>query len=130
MSIMYIAVGITYTAFPGRDEYYAYRCDLNQEIRRITALIKITLYLRTRDLDFLVAFRCARPLSSIIYALISICASVISRGYQSTLLINCRRARARGFMVQKRGVTREYFCTCHPRKCTVASTGHFPFAIY
>jgi len=43
----------------------------------------------------------ARLLSSIIYALISICASVISRGYQSTQLINCSHARTRGFMVQK-----------------------------
>jgi len=45
----------------------------------------------------------ARPLSSIICALISIRASVISPGYQSTQLINCRHARTWGFMVQKCG---------------------------
>lgn len=54
----------------------------------------------------------ARLLSSIIYALISIRASVISRGYQSTQLINCSHARTRGFMVQKCKVmvARECFC--------------------
>lgn len=54
----------------------------------------------------------ARLLSSIIYALISICASVISRGYQSTQLINCSHARTWGFMVQKYKVmvARECFC--------------------
>jgi len=45
----------------------------------------------------------ARSLSSIICALISIRASVISPGYQSTQLINCRHARMWGFMVQKCG---------------------------
>lgn len=54
----------------------------------------------------------ARLLSSIIYALISICASVISRRYQSTQLINCSHARTRGFMVQKCKVMVVRECLC------------------
>lgn len=54
----------------------------------------------------------ARLLSSIIYALISTRASVISCGYQSTQLINCRHTRTWGFMVQKCNtvIARGYFC--------------------